>query len=121
MTTGEIAKETNLSESTLRYYEKNGLIKVSHDVNGRRDYDEHDIEWIKFIQHLKDTGMPLKDIQHYSDLRYLGENTMPERLKILQAHRKYMLDQQLKWEEYLQNLDSKINFYKKSINTSKTN
>lgn len=34
MTIGEIAEKTNLPESTLRYYEKKGLIKVARDGNG---------------------------------------------------------------------------------------
>ena len=115
MTIGEISEKTNLPESTLRYYEKKGLIRVSLDKNGRRNYEESDIEWIKFIRRLKETGMLLKDIQLYSDLRYHGKSTMPERLNILQSHRQYELDQKMKWEEYLQNLDNKIEFYKQSI------
>ena len=115
MTIGEISEKTNLPESKLRYYEKKGLIRVSRDKNGRRNYEESDIEWIKFIRRLKETGMLLKDIQLYSDLRYRGKSTMPERLNILQAHRQYVLDQKMKWEEYLQNLDNKIDFYKQSI------
>ena len=115
MTIGEISEKTNLPESTLRYYEKKGLIRVSRDKNGRRNYEESDIEWIKFIRRLKETGMLLKDIQLYSDLRYHGKSTMPERLNILQSHRQSVLDQKMKWEEYLQNLDNKIEFYKQSI------
>lgn len=117
MTIGEMSKKTNLPESTLRYYEKKKLLIIERDSNGRRVYSESDIEWIKFIRRLKETGMILKDIQHYSELRYLGQKTMPERLEMLQIHRKYVLDQQLKWNEYLQNLDSKIDFYQKSINS----
>lgn len=115
MTIGEIAERTSLPESTLRYYEKKELIKVARDSGGRRDYEESDIEWIKFIRRLKETGMLLKDIKQYSELRYLGKSTMPERLEILQEHRKYVLEQQRKWKEYLQNLDDKILFYQQSI------
>lgn len=115
MKIGEIANKTNLPASTLRYYEKKGLLKVDRDKNGRRYYKESDIEWIKFIRRLKETGMFIKDIQHYSELRYVGSITMPERLQILQLHRNYVLEQQLKWTEYLQNLDDKIEFYQQSI------
>ncbi len=116
MTIGEMSKKTNLPESTLRYYEKKKLLTVERDNHGRRIYSESDIEWIKFIRRLKETGMGLKDIRRYSELRYLGQETMPERLEMLQAHRNYVLEQQLKWNEYLHNLDDKIEFYKKSIN-----
>ncbi|EHL17005.1 hypothetical protein HMPREF9630_01790 [Peptoanaerobacter stomatis] len=115
MKIGEITNKTNLPASTLRYYEKKGLLKVDRDKNGRRYYKESDIEWIKFIRRLKETGMLIKDIQHYSELRYVGSITMPERLQILQLHRNYVLEQQLKWTEYLQNLDDKIEFYQQSI------
>lgn len=115
MTIGEIAQKTDLPESTLRYYEKKGLIKVARDRGGRRDYEESDIEWIRFIRRLKETGMPLKDIRQYSELRYRGRSTMPERLRILQEHREYVLAQQIKWNEYLQNLDDKILWYQKHI------
>lgn len=115
MTIGEIAKKTDLSESTLRYYEKKGLLRVGRDHNGRRDYEESDIAWIKFIRRLKETGMLLKEIRRYAQLRYRGETTMPERLDMLQKHRKYILKQLKKWNEYLQNLDDKIAFYQESI------
>lgn len=115
MTIGELARATNISEYTLRYYEKKGLIRVQRDNAGRRCYEESDIEWIKFIKRLKDTGMLLKDIESYSRLRYVGEETMPERLTMLQKHREYVLEQQIKWKEYLDNLDNKIVFYENSI------
>lgn len=116
MTIGEISERTNLPESTLRYYEKKELIRVLRDKNGRRNYVESDIEWIKFIRRLKETGMRLKEIQRYSQLRYIGESTIPERLKMLKLHRQYVLEQQQKWNEYLQNLDDKILLYQQSIN-----
>lgn len=115
MTIGEIAKKTDLSESTLRYYEKKGLLRVGRDHNGRRNYEESDIAWIKFIRRLKETGMLIKEIKRYAQLRYRGETTMPERLDMLQKHREYVLEQLRKWNEYLQNLDDKIAFYQESM------
>lgn len=115
MTIGEISKKTNLSASTLRYYEKKNLIRVARDKNGLRNYSENDVEWIKFIRRLKETGMILKEIQKYSDLRYQGESTMAERLKILKKHREYVLAKQHEWQGYLKNLDDKIKIYEQSI------
>ena len=115
MRIGEISKAAGISEYTLRYYEKKELIRVKRDAIGRRCYDESDIEWIKFIKRLKDTGMLLKDIKKYSRLRYEGNATMSERLQMLEIHRDYVLEQQKKWAGYLDNLDDKIAFYKGSI------
>lgn len=115
MTIGEIAAKTNLTESTLRYYEKKGLLKVARDQGGRRDYVESDIEWIRFIQRLKETGMQLVDIRRYSELRYQGKSTMPERMEMLQRHGEYVEQQLRKWQEYMQNLEDKIAFYQGAI------
>lgn len=115
MTIGEFSAITGISAYTLRYYEKKGLLRVSRDSAGRRDYSTEDIEWVKFIRRLKDTGMLLRDIKHYSDLRYQGDNTMAERMELLIQHRKSVLEEKRKWEEYLRNLDEKIGIYRERL------
>jgi len=115
MTIGEISKVTKISEFTLRYYEKKELIRVVRDVAGRRFYTDDDIEWIKFNKKLKDTGMLLRDIKRYSDLRYVGNRTINERLEILEKHRVVVLEEQRKWYEYLNNLDVKIEIYRSEL------
>lgn len=70
-----------------------GLIRVNRDQMGRRDYSENDVEWVKFIQRLKDTGMLLRDIKNYSDLRYQGDSTMEERMELLIRHRESVVIQ----------------------------
>lgn len=111
----EMVKETGLAASTLRYYEKKKLLHVVRDGNGYRDYDVKDIAWIQFIKRLKDTGMPLKDIQRYAMFRYEGDVTMPERLVMLKAHRKYIVEQQNKWHDCYEHLEKKIKYYQSSI------
>lgn len=115
MRIGEIAEKTRLPESTLRYYEKKQLIRVPRDTGGRRDYQEADIAWIQFIRRLKETGMPLREIQRYAQLRYAGPSTMPERLEMLRQHRSYVLEQWERWDGYLRNLDEKITFYRQAV------
>ena len=111
MTIGEMARRTQLPESTLRYYEKRAMLRPARDKNGRRVYAESDVAWVAFLQRLKETGMPLKNIQRYAALRYAGDSTIAERLEMLREHRLYVLDQQRKWGVYLQNLEEKIAFY----------
>ena len=115
MTIGEFSAITGISAYTLRYYEKKGLLRVSRDNALRMDYSEDDIEWVKFIQRLKDTGMLLRDIKHYSDLRYQGDDTMEERMELLIQHKKSVVEEKRKWEEYLRNLDKKIGIYQERI------
>lgn len=61
---GEFSKITNLSIYTLRYYEEEELITPSRKSNGHRSYNDSDLRWIEFVQRLKDTGMPIKDIKN---------------------------------------------------------
>lgn len=115
MKIGEMSRITKISEYTLRYYEKKGLIRINRDEFNRREYSESDIEWILFIKKLKDTGMILKDIKKYSDLRYEGDITITERLKMLIEHRNVILEERRKWDEYLANINNKISIYKNKL------
>ncbi|MBS7009679.1 MerR family transcriptional regulator [Anaerostipes sp.] len=121
MRIGETAERTGISEYTLRYYEKKGLIRVGRDEAGRRDYREEDLEWFRFIQRLKDTGMLLRDIRTYSELRYEGRATMKERMQMLKVHRDYVIRQREKWENHFRNLEDKIAFYEKEITNDSEN
>lgn len=115
MTIGEFSAITGISAYTLRYYEKKGLLRVSRDNAKRRNYSKEDIEWVKFIKRLKDTGMLLRDIKHYSDLRYQGDDTMTERMELLVQHRKSVVKEKRRWEECLRKLDEKIGIYQERI------
>ena len=72
MTISEVAKKLGLTPHTLRYYEKIGLIRDVARRSGKRDYSPADVVWLEFIQRLKATSMPLKEIRQYSQLRYAG-------------------------------------------------
>lgn len=88
---------------------------MERDAANRRDYSENDIEWVKFLQRLKNTGMSLKDMKRYSDLRYEGNSTISERLELLKKHKVYVNEQLEKWLEYSKNLDDKIKWYEKHL------
>lgn len=115
MTIGKFSGKTGVPCSSLRYYEDKGLIRVKRDAANRRDYSESDAEWVKFLQRLKNTGMSLKDMKRYSDLRYEGDQTISERLDLLQKHKIYINEQLEKWLEYSKNLDDKIEWYKSKL------
>ena len=108
----EFSEKTGLSPYTIRFYEKKELFHVKRDEKNRRIYDETDIEWIKMLKRLKDMGMKLSEIKKYSDLRYEGNETIKERMKILTNHKKFVNEEIEKWQKYLQNLDDKIEIYK---------
>ncbi|MCY9005904.1 MerR family transcriptional regulator [Peribacillus frigoritolerans] len=65
---GELSKLLGVSEHTLRYYEKEGLV-VPLRKGKNRIYTEEDREWLEFILHMKNTGMALVDIKKYTLMR----------------------------------------------------
>ena len=115
MKIGLFAQKVNLSAHTLQYYEKRGLIKVDRDQSSQRSYNENDLAWVQFIQRLKDTGMHLKDIHRYADLRYQGDSSLKERLEILHKHRSFVKEQIKNWQISLKKLDHKIEWYQAEI------
>ncbi|WP_373844812.1 MerR family transcriptional regulator [Clostridium sp.] len=113
---GEFSEKIGLSIDTLRYYEKIGLIYPNRDNINRRVYCEKDIEWLNFIFRLKETNMPIKEIQYYSKLRYEGDSTLSERLKLLEKQMDRLYTQKSNIENNIVHLEKKINTYKKMIN-----
>ncbi|WP_176707774.1 oxidoreductase [Bacillus sp. FJAT-26390] len=65
----EISQKSGLTYDTIRYYAKIGLLPpAKRKANGQREYGTIHLERLIFISHLKRTGMPLKEIEHYMTL-----------------------------------------------------
>ncbi len=108
----EVSTLTGLSKDTLRFYEKQCLIKnISRNEHGYRIYSDFDIEWINFLIKVKNTGMPLKDLQLYAILMEKGNSTILEREKMLIQHRKNVEIQIANLEITLNRIDEKLDRY----------
>lgn len=112
---GTFAKLTNTGIHTLRYYEQERLLMPKRDPHNRRLYSEQDLSWIEFIKRLKDTGMPIKEIRRYAQLRAQGNTTLCERLALLQQHRTTLAQTISRLKEHLTKLDDKITYYQAEI------
>ena len=81
------AEETGLTADTLRYYERIGILPgIGRSQSGHRRFTDDDMGWIKLVQCLRATGMPLEDLHRYAELVQEGEHTAAERLRLLEAH-----------------------------------
>ena len=115
LTIQQVSASTNLSQHTLRYYEKIGLILgVGRANSGHRRYQEEDLEWINFLKQLKATGMPLTEMQAFAKLRRMGPQTAKQRRQMLEAHRKKVLAQIAELSSCIDVIDSKIERHRKS-------
>jgi DNA-binding transcriptional MerR regulator len=97
----------------LRYYERLGLLaSISRLPNGHRRYSEVDLEWIDFLKCLRETAMPIAEMQHFAEITRQGESTVRERREFLEAHqRKVSLDLQ-EMQRTLAIIDTKIAHYR---------
>lgn len=83
-TVGEMAKKLGVAPSTLRYYDKEGLLPfVARSEGGVRLFKEADQEWLKIIVCLKKTGMPLRDIREFVQMAMEGDRTIESRLALI--------------------------------------
>ena len=79
-TVGEMAKLLDIPASTLRYYDKEGLLPfVERSSGGIRLFKDSDFEWLSIIECMKQTGMPMTFI----DLCMAGDSTISERLNLI--------------------------------------
>ena len=63
-TVGEMAKILHVAPSTLRYYDKEGLLPfVERSSGGIRLFKDSDFEWLSMIECMKQTGMRIKEIK----------------------------------------------------------
>jgi DNA-binding transcriptional MerR regulator len=84
----EVAARTGLSAHTLRYYERIGLLDpVEREASGHRRYAAADLAWIDFLNRLRATGMPIRGMRRFAELRRGGEATVAERRALLEHHK----------------------------------
>ena len=82
---GEAAAKCGLSQHTLRWYERIGLLaKIERGGDGRRRFSEGDLEWLSLITKLRATGMPVRDMQRYAELVRSGAGEA-ERIELLKS------------------------------------
>ncbi|WP_298720503.1 MerR family transcriptional regulator [uncultured Ferrovibrio sp.] len=112
MKIGELARRSGLSAHTIRYYERIGLLPhADRNQSGQRDYDASILTWIEFLDRLKTTGMPIREMLRYAALRERGASTEEERRLLLEQHRERVRARVAELQACLLVLDTKIAGY----------
>ena len=111
-TIGEMAKRLNVAPSTLRYYDKEGMLPfIERSSGGIRMFQEKDMSWLQIIECLKKTGMPIKDIKEFVDLCIEGDGTIDRRLEIITKQKKAVERQIEETQKMLDMLNYKCWYY----------
>ena len=108
MQINDFAKEFNVPKDTIRYYEKENLLKPKRLANGYRDYDEYCEKQFQFIIVLKQLGFTIKEIQ-----QLLSLNAKPVSPECNSSTASL-------FEKKIMNIEEKIQFYQQALKALQT-
>lgn len=114
-TISEAAARVGVAASTLRYYDKEGLIPNITRKNGIRVFEDIDIRFLGLLNCLKNTGMPIKRIKEYVELTKEGDASLAKRYELICEQRQFVQDQIDNLLYYMQELDFKDWYYSKAL------
>lgn len=116
MTITEVSKKFDISQDTLRYYERIGLIpSVNRNKSGIRDYTEEDCRWVEFIKCMRSAGLPIETLIAYVGLFQQGDATIEARKELLTEQRKQLIARMEDMQKTLERLNYKLERYEQSV------
>lgn len=120
MTIKEVSEKYHISQDTLRYYERVGMIPpVTRSASGIRDYQEHDLGWVELAKCMRNAGLPVEAMIEYVRLTQQGDSTISARRQLLIEQREVLLEQKAKINATLERLNYKIKRYEIAVQTGK--
>jgi Predicted transcriptional regulators len=116
MTITEVSKKFDVSQDTLRYYERIGLLpRVNRNKSGIRNYTEDDCNWIEFIKCMRGAGLPIEVLLEYVGLFLQGDETIAARKELFIEQRRQLVARMEDMKKTLERLDYKIAQYEQTI------
>ena len=114
----EVADILGLPASTIRYYDKQGLLPfVERADSGYRRFSENDLELLRIIECLKKTNMPIKDIRQFTAWLQQGDASIEQRQQMFLERRRAVVEQIEQLQETLKVIDDKCWYYDGILNT----
>lgn len=113
---GEAAREAGVSIDTLRYYEREDLLRTERTASGHRRYSQGDLDWIGVLTCLRDTGMPIRRMREFATL--VGEDddaTIGARIELLEEHRTEVLRRIREFQDNLERVEGKLAWYRSRL------
>ncbi len=105
----EASARSGLSQDTLRYYDRLGLIPSLKRNGGRRMFSERSMHALLVISRLRDTGMPLAEIRKF--MQASGAALVDTRLQLFREHRAKVEKDLEVFRKAMALLDFKVWFY----------
>jgi DNA-binding transcriptional MerR regulator len=115
-TPGQVAEQTGFSIDTLRYYERIGLLDgIERNSGGQRVFTENDVSWLMILRCLRETGMPIQRMVRYAELARGGDETIGERLEVLEEHDRDIDEKIVQLRAEQDHIRAKIEYYRGSL------
>lgn len=111
----DVAKMMNVKPSTLRYYDKEGLLPGIKRKNGIRVFEEEDFKWLRVLNCLKNTNMPIKKIREYVELSKQGDASLEKRYALIKEQKQNILKQIEEFKYYLKEVNYKEWYYETAL------
>ncbi|MEM9132324.1 MAG: heavy metal-responsive transcriptional regulator [Actinomycetota bacterium] len=87
MLIGELGRRTGVSTKTIRYYESLGLLEPARrSPSGYRQYDDEDVDRLRFVREAQGTGLSLAEIASVLELKGAGERSCSHTLALVERH-----------------------------------
>ncbi|QBD76635.1 MerR family transcriptional regulator [Ktedonosporobacter rubrisoli] len=109
----EVVERSGLSEHTLRYYERIGLLdKVKRDnSSGHRRYSAEDVQKLEALACLRTIGMPIDNMRTYLALLEEGKAAADQQLALFEAQKKALEQELAQKHKHLRYLEQKVAFW----------
>ena len=116
MTIAQVSQKYGLSQDTLRYYERIGLIPpVPRNKSGIRDYDEVPCGWIELMKCMRSSGIQVEALIEYVALYQQGDATIDARKTLLIDQRDQLAERIEQMKQSLTRLNEKISRYEQGL------
>jgi len=121
MVISEVSEKFGLTQDTLRYYERIGLIPpVKRKTSGIREYDDCSCGWIEFIHCMRKAGIPVEVLVEYVQMYQQGSETKEARKELLRGEYRRLEERIAELQAVRDRLACKIENYD-DLETSLTN
>ncbi len=112
----EVERMINIPSRKIRFWLDKGLFPfVERNENGVRYFAKSDMEWLKWIDWLRQRGMILNEIRAYAEALSRGIKTAPKRRALLQKSYANLQTHIASLQEISQKLETKLRMYDEMI------
>ncbi len=113
MTIKEASERLGIPPSTIRFYERKGLLPdLKRDVTGNRIFEQNSLNWINLLIYLRATGMSITNLQQFTSLAVQGKSTIPQRQALLEEYKLELQRKQEVLTKALAAVNQKLEYYR---------